>query len=351
MATLTANNFQSKNLLDTFYIKILGRRNGIMLSKLTHLVGENENVRISVDHLINSVGGAWKDRSVKASTKDLKDLELIDKKQGYVRDVQGRIIASYIDFTMKWANIRKLVTPDEDPNTEGQNSPTPTVTLLPKELANKDLAISKKVISQKTTGLMPIEEFPIEENIQIIKTHLMRDGIECDSIEHEMRRMAENYSNPNKSRLACSLQKAGQKFMVCLKGFYSLFKRWILNGKTNNTPEHINIRLNNKKEQEREEMAKPKKEVVDPYKVESEMRYEIYNEKSEAIKDLKFKILEFATPATYKAWFKDIIFETCFNDDNYDYSFTPRTNFLKDQFDTDPKLNNILKAFKIKIAA
>jgi hypothetical protein len=139
--------------------------------------------------------------------------------------------------------------------------------------------------------------------------------------------------------------------MVCLKGFYSLFKRWIINGKINNSQELISIRLNNKIEKEKEEMARKEKEAVDPYKIESEMRYSIYNEKSETIKDLKFKILELATPVTYKAWFKDIIFETCFNDDNYDYSFTPKTNFLKDQFDTDPKLNNILKAFKIKIAA
>jgi hypothetical protein len=351
MATLLSNHFQSKNLLDTFYIKILGRRNGIMLSKLIHLVRENENVRISVDHLINSVGGAWKDRSVKASTKDLKDLDLIDKKQGYVRDAQGRIIASYIDFTMKWENIRKLVSPDGPPSTEGQNSPVPTVTFLPKELANKDLAISKKVISQKNTGLMPIENFPIEENIQVIKTQLIIDGIECDSVEHEMKRMVDNYSNPIKSRIASGLQKVGQKFMVCLKGFYSLFKRWIINGKINNSQELISIRLNNKIEKEKEEMARKEKEAVDPYKIESEMRYSIYNEKSETIKDLKFKILELATPVTYKAWFKDIIFETCFNDDNYDYSFTPKTNFLKDQFDTDPKLNNILKAFKIKIAA
>lgn len=355
MATITSDNFPSKNLLDTFYATKIGKCAGFVLAKIEHLVGENDNVRISNDHLINSLAGLWKKTSLKNATKQLKELGFIDKTPGYVRDAQGRIIASYNDYTVNRDNISKFMFPDGK-TTEGQKTATPTVTPLLKDLAISKEVFEEKVVSKmenttpKPTRLIPIEDFPIEENLQIIKERLMRDGIECDSVEHEMRKMTENYSNPEKSRIASVLQKAGQKFMVCLKGFYSLFKRWIISGKTNNTQEHISLRLNNKKEKD-EEMAKAKKETIDPYKIESEMRYEIYNEKSETIKTLRFKILELATPSTYKAWFKDIIFETCFNDDNYDYAFIPRSNFIKDKFDTDPKLNGILKAFKIKMAA
>lgn len=334
MATLTSNNFQSKNLLDTFYIKTLGRRNGIILSKLGHLVGEKENVRISIDHLINSVGGAWKDRSVKACIRDLKDLGLIDKIVGYVRDAQGRIISSYIDFTMKWEKIRKLIFPDGEPiSTEVQNLPTPSAvpSSFSKEKENNVHKstfrfFSTKVKEQPVASSLPKTRIELKKDKPISKSWYRKAwevGIHTDQIEKIHPEFIKYHTETKPSRRTA-------------KQWTLAWIRWIANNITYS---------------KEEKMPKLKKEVIDPYKIESEMRYEIYNEKSETIKTLRFKILELATPSTYKAWFKDIIFETCFNDDNYDYAFIPRSNFIKDKFDTDPKLNGILKAFKIKMAA
>jgi hypothetical protein len=354
MTSLTVNQLllhpsYKKHLSNNFFENMLGRCASEVLDKLLYIIRDDVTQRIHLSNkfIINLLGRKVSDATITRATNKLKRLGLIEKDQKYTFGEQKRITGSRNFYSVNIDKIREIISP-----TELASCKLPTVTPLSKDIANKDLAISKKVVSKKeNTTLMPIDEFPIEENMPIIKEWLERDGIECDSVEHEMKKMAYNYTNPAKSRIAGELQRIGQKFKVCLKGFYSLFKRWLNNGKMNNSQEQINIRLNNIIEKENEQMAKSKKEIVDSSMIESEMRYEIYGEKDEKIRHLREKILELATPVTYKDWFNSLKFEHCFNDTNYDYAFVPKNNFIKDHFDTNVKLSNILKILKIKIAA
>jgi hypothetical protein len=105
MATLTVDNFQSKNLLDTTFVPKLGRAPGIVLAKLIELIDEKENIEITHEDFVKSVFGIWKVGTIRASIQTLIKLGLINKKKRYKRELGGCINV----YSLNNEEINKLV--------------------------------------------------------------------------------------------------------------------------------------------------------------------------------------------------------------------------------------------------
>lgn len=317
-----------RHFIDDHFKKEIGRTRAEILAKLATLIGHKNELEITNKHLLNCFNNIFTERTLTSATQKLVELDLLKKVRVWVRDEQGRILSSKNTYSINWKKVWEMIT---DTVWKKLQLPSAVPSSFSKEKENNVHKstfrfFSTKVKEQPVASSLPKTRIELKKDKPISKSWCRKAwevGIHTDQIEKIHPEFIKYHTETKPSRRTA-------------KQWTLAWIRWIANNITYS---------------KEEKMPKLKKEVIDPYKIESEMRYEIYNEKSETIKTLRFKILEFATPSTYKAWFKDIIFETCFNDDNYDYVFIPRSNFIKDKFDTDPKLNGILKAFKIKMAA
>jgi hypothetical protein len=101
--------------------------------------------------------------------------------------------------------------------------------------------------------------------------------------------------------------------------------------------------------EESESMTK-KEEIqkVDKFLIKSEMTFEISQEVDPKIKDIKLKLLEMVDPATYRAWFSQLVLEHCLDDENFDFTFYSPSPFIDDTLNSDPIFFGRLQNLKIK---
>lgn len=101
MATLNA---YLDRCVDVSYVRILGMSPGIVLSKFIYLIGENEDLEITIDQLVESLNGFYKKTTIKHSIRTLIDLDLIKKEKRYRKELGGSVNV----YSLNLEKINKL---------------------------------------------------------------------------------------------------------------------------------------------------------------------------------------------------------------------------------------------------
>lgn len=307
-----------RQFIDEYFMKKIGRTSGATLARLASLIGNKTELEITNKHFLNCLGNLWTERTLIAATNKLVKLELINKQRTWVRDAQGRILSSKNTYSINWRKVWEMLT-----TTVLKKLQLPTVTnsSFSKEKENnvRNRTSNSFLINEKEQPAASSRRIEIKKDKPITKPWYQKAwgvGMQKDQIEKTYPEFMKYHSETRPSHRTP-------------KQWTLAWVRWIT--------------------KERDSMTKKEEVVkVDEFKIKSEMRYEIYQEKDEEIKELKLKLLEMVDPKTYRAWFSEIILEHCLDDGKFDFTFYSPNSFINDTLNADPIFFGRLRSLRIK---